>query len=96
MLYAPGNEAVIFLLARNTAIKTPVQPPRRFEIVMGMSCGQGPNGLPSPRLCTANRTPFEAVLNAHGSLGFKLVGTTSCTYRYDQGDVGMAVYVLSK
>ena len=95
MLYAPGNEAVVFLLRRNPSLKVAVQA-RQFQIVMGMSCGQDPNGLPSARLCTANGTPLEAVLNAHGGLGFKTVGTTSCMYRYDEGDVGMAVYVLLK
>lgn len=95
MVYASGNEAVVFLLRRNPSVNAPVQP-RQFQIIMGTSCGIGPNGLPFSRLCTGNGTPVEDVLNAHGTLGFKVVGTTSCTYRYEQGDVGMAVYLLSK
>lgn len=95
MVYAPGNEAVVFLLRRNPSITVAVQA-RQFQIIMGTSCGIGPNGLPFSGLCTGNGTPVETVLKAHGGMGFKLVGTTSCTYRYDQGDVGMAVYLLSK
>jgi hypothetical protein len=95
MLYGPGNEGVIFLLRRNLAIKTLVRPPQQFEIVMGMSCGQGPNGLPY-RLCTGNGASLEELLNGYSAQGWQVVNTTSCTYRYDQGDVGMVVYLLSK
>ena len=95
MVYAPGNEAVVFLLRRNPSPTVPVQP-RQFQIVMGTSCGIGPNGLPFSGLCTGNGTPVETILKANGSLGFKVIGTTSCTYRYDQGDVGMSVYLLAK
>lgn len=95
MVYAPGNEAVVFLLRRNPSIRVPVQA-RQYQIIMGASCGIGPNGLPFSRLCTGNGTPMEDLLNAHSSMGFKVVGTTSCTYRYEQGDVGMAVYLLLK
>jgi len=95
VLYAPGNEAVVFLLRRNPSLMIPVQG-RQFQIVMAASCGMGPNGLPSPRLCTGNGTPVEETLKMHTSQGFKMAGITSCTYRYEQSDIGMAVYLLSK
>ena len=95
MVYAPGKEGVVFLLRRNPSLAAPVQP-RQFQIIIGMSCGTDPNGLPSARLCTANGMPLHEILNAHATMGFKVAGSTSCAYRYDQGDVGMAVYLLSK
>lgn len=95
MLYGPGNEGVVFLLGRNPAIKTLVKPPQQFEIVMGMTCGQGPNGLPY-NLCTGNGTSLKEMLNGYSRQGWQVVHTISCTYRYDQGDVGMVVYLLSK
>ncbi|HYU45106.1 MAG TPA: hypothetical protein VEK84_02885 [Terriglobales bacterium] len=95
MRYGPGNEGVVFLLGRNPAIKTPVKPPQRFKIVLGMSCGQDLHGLPY-HLCTGNGASLEEILNGYSGRGWQVVNTTSCTYRYDQGDVGMVVYLLSK
>ena len=95
MRYGSGNEGVVFLLGRNPGIYAPVTPPQQFEIVMAMSCGQGPNGLPH-HLCTGYGTPLEDVLSGYGGQGWQLVNTTSCTYRYEQSEVGMAVYLLSR
>lgn len=95
MRYATGNDGVVFLLGRNPAIRVALHP-KQFHIIMGMSCGQGPNGLPFSQLCTASGASLTDVLNAHTSLGWKVTGATSCTYRYEEREVGMAVYVVSK
>jgi hypothetical protein len=94
VLYAPSSEAVVYLLRLpNLTVK---MKPQQFQIVMGMSCRQiGPNGLPS-QLCTASGATVEETLNGLSMQGWQLASTTSCMYPYDQGTVGMAVYLLSK
>jgi hypothetical protein len=95
VLYAPGSEAVVYLLRLSVNQSVNVKP-QQFQIVMGMSCGQGgPTGLPS-QLCTASGATVEETLNGLSMQGWQLASTTSCKYPYDQADVGMAVYLLSK
>ena len=94
VLYAPGSEGVVYLL--RLPVNHPVKAkPQQFEIVMGMTCGQGPTGSPS-RLCTASGATVEETLNGLSMQGWQLASTTSCQYPYDQATVGMAVYLLSK
>jgi hypothetical protein len=95
VLYAPGSEAVVYLLRLSDKQLVDVKP-QQFQVVMGMSCGQGgPTGLPS-QLCTASGATVEETLNGLSMLGWNLASTTSCKYPYDRADVGMAVYLLSK
>ncbi len=95
VLYAPGSEAVVYTLRLSVNQSVNVKP-QQFQIVMGMSCGQGgPTGLPS-QLCTASGATVEETLNGLSMQGWQLASTTSCKYPYDQADVGMAVYLLSK
>ena len=95
VMYESGNEGVVFLLGRNQGIKIAAKPPQQFEIVMATVCAQNPHGFPV-RLCAGNGRSLEEMLNDHTSKGWQLVNTTSCTYRYDQGKVGMAVHLFSK
>lgn len=95
VLYAPGSEAVVYLLRLPDKQLVNVKP-QKFQIIMGMSCGQpGPTYLPS-QLCTASGATVEETLNGLSMNGWQLVSTTSCKYPYEQAYVGMAVYLLSK
>src|SRR5271169_3132858 len=78
VLYAPGSEGVVYLLRRSVNQSVRVKP-KQFEIVMGMSCGQGPSGTLSG-LCTASGTTIEETLNGLNMLGWQLASTTSCMY----------------
>ena len=95
VLYAPGSEGVVYLLRRPVNPPAANAKPKQFQIVMGMTCAQGPSGSPS-RLCTASGATVEDTLNGLSTQGWQLASTTSCMYPYDEGTVGMAVYLLSK
>ena len=96
VLYAPGSEGVVYLLRRPVNQPAAIAKPKQFQIVMGMSCSQGPQWFGPSRLCTASGATVEEMLNGLSTQGWQLASTTSCMYPYDQGTVGMAVYLLSK
>jgi len=95
VLYAPGSEGVVYLLSRPVNRPAVNAIPKQFQIVMGMTCAQGPSGSPS-RMCTASGATVDDTLNGLSTQGWQLASTTSCQYPYDQSTVGMAVYLLSK